>query len=219
MTSARISLDGGVSFLNDSSGAVPVERDPTLLVTRGRVVRRHSAAFWRATDLAVPAGSGATRVLRLPEDGPGGGGLVVVSDRWRNTSATSLAADAYVGLHTGPVPDTPFSIGRLSALFSGWVARSNALRAQAGLPPLIGDAAISRAAENHSRYWTLNPSPPRERALDVHREVPGTPGFTGVTVPDRCEAVGTTCAGEIMGSDPGPTSPNRELSSTKAIDG
>ena len=46
-------------------------------------------------------------------------------------------------------------------------------------PPLLADPGISQAAENHSRYWTLNPAP--KDTLDYHTETAGHPGFTAVT--------------------------------------
>lgn len=60
------------------------------------------------------------------------------------------------------------------------IARANHFRAEASLPPLLGDAHLTQASENHSRYGTLNPPPPADQPLSYHNETPGAPGFTGV---------------------------------------
>jgi hypothetical protein len=76
------------------------------------------------------------------------------------------------------------------------LARATHFRAQAGLPPLVGDRVISAAAESHSRYWTLNPE---ATGLALHAETPNHPGFTGASPSDRCHAAGSgSSCGEIM---------------------
>lgn len=79
---------------------------------------------------------------------------------------------------------------------------ANRFRAAAGLLPLYSDALISKAAANHSRYWTLNN--PTGLGLELHNETPGKPGFTGVKPTDRCASVGVLCYDEVMfpGADP-----------------
>ena len=94
----------------------------------------------------------------------------------------------------GPAADLPFATGPLSALFTDWLTRANAFRAQAGLPPLLGDPAIGAASENHSRYWTLNVP---TAGANVHSETPGTPGYTGQSPSARCMATGAACSSEV----------------------
>lgn len=98
--------------------------------------------------------------------------------------------------HAGAVTDTPFSTGPLTETFTRWLTGANRLRAQASLPPLLGHAAIAAAAENHSRYWTLNV--PTTEAT-AHAEKPGAPGFTGADPSARCAYAGAPAfCGEIM---------------------
>lgn len=66
----------------------------------------------------------------------------------------------------------------------------NRMRAEVGLPPLLGDALIAKAARNHADYLKLN-------NVSGHGEAPGTPGFTGGSPAERCSAVGVTCNGEV----------------------
>jgi uncharacterized protein YkwD len=123
------------------------------------------------------------------------GGLVALHDRWKDPDSLAPATP-YFAFHTGAVPDLPFASGPLSATFTAWLQRANSLRAQAGLPPLLGDPAISAAADNHSRYWTQNPM---ATGLSVHRETPGKPGFSGVKPSDRCGTAGAEpYCGEVM---------------------
>jgi hypothetical protein len=83
------------------------------------------------------------------------------------------------------------------------LARADLFRADAGLPPLTGDALLSQAARNHSTYTALH-----SKAVEStpHDESPDLSGFTGVEPWDRCEAVGTTCNSEVMYS-PGVADP------------
>jgi uncharacterized protein YkwD len=97
---------------------------------------------------------------------------------------------------TAPIdPPSATANGAVSPVAQQMVAQANALRADDGLPPLIADELISRASENHSRYYTLNTEP---NSLAAHSEVPGTPGFTGEGPGERCAAVGATCGSEIL---------------------
>ncbi|MEJ7798644.1 MAG: hypothetical protein WKF42_09105 [Solirubrobacteraceae bacterium] len=102
------------------------------------------------------------------------GGVVVLRDEWRSPRA--ISSSFRMLWHAGAVTDTPFSTGPLSETFTRWLTDANALRAQAGIPPLLGDTAISTAAENHSLYWTLNaPS----ASVSAHDETSGPPGSPG----------------------------------------
>lgn len=107
------------------------------------------------------------------------------------SALVSWSEDA-IYLHVGALPPPPAAIGTLEADTLSMLARANLLRADAGLPPLTGDALISQASRNHSRYLVLNPD-----QADFHHETPGRPGFTGEGPNARCEAVGTSCGGEV----------------------
>jgi hypothetical protein len=95
-------------------------------------------------------------------------------------------------LPLGPAPRT---IGAVPGDSAAMIARADLFRADAGLPPLTGDAAISKAALNHSLYTALNQT---DLAVSAHSETPGSPGFTGHGPGERCEAVGAECFGEVM---------------------
>jgi hypothetical protein len=58
------------------------------------------------------------------------------------------------------------------ALPGGWLARLNAHRVAAGVPPVSEDPALSAAAAQHIAYMLANPDE------YVHNETPGAPGFT-----------------------------------------
>ncbi|MEJ7786377.1 MAG: CAP domain-containing protein [Solirubrobacteraceae bacterium] len=87
------------------------------------------------------------------------------------------------------------SSGDVSQTAQEMVGAANTLRAEAGLPPLSADPLITKASENHSRYYTLNPQP---NDLSAHSEIPGRPGFTGASPDERCTFVGALCGSEIM---------------------
>lgn len=72
---------------------------------------------------------------------------------------------------------------------------ANRMRAEIGLPALIGDAKIAQAAHSHSAYWTMND--PTNQGLDIHYETRGKPGFTGHSPKDRCASVGIDCGAEV----------------------
>jgi tetratricopeptide (TPR) repeat protein len=61
----------------------------------------------------------------------------------------------------------------------------NDYRAKAGLAPVHLDDRISTGAEAHSYWWLFNLSNPALKGLGIHKEVAGTPGFTGFTMRDR----------------------------------
>ena len=169
-----LSLDDGATTTFPSLDVQPVEGDPSLFVVGGDVVQPYGVSMLAGTGMRAPGI--LPRVLRVA------GGFVAVSNSRYNDAALAFAAD-------GPE-------SALSPRFAGWLARANVLRATAGLAPLTGDAGISRAAENHSRYWTVNPAP--SATLGYHYEEPGRPGFTGERWNDRCAHVGATCDSEIM---------------------
>ncbi|HEV3234806.1 MAG TPA: tetratricopeptide repeat protein [Candidatus Dormibacteraeota bacterium] len=61
----------------------------------------------------------------------------------------------------------------------------NDYRAKAGLKPVHLDDRISAGAESHSYWWLFNLSNPGVKGLGIHKEVAGTPGYTGFTMRDR----------------------------------
>jgi len=187
-----ISLDGGRSFYNNTREVFAVEGSPTLLASGNRIMRRHSPAMFAVTGEFWTSffPRAINRVVATD------GGLVALADEWRVSEVGSSVTRLL--WHAGAVTDPPFATGPLSETFAGWLTQANALRAQAVLPPLIGDPAISRAAENHSRYWTLNTP---TGGLSLHSETPGNPGFTGASASDRCGAAGAPAfCSEVMSS-------------------
>lgn len=78
------------------------------------------------------------------------------------------------------------------------VDEANRIRAQLNLVPLISDARIAQAAQNHAHYWTLNDG---GAGLAAHDEISGNPGFTGEGPSQRCQFAGYpgTCS-EVMHS-------------------
>lgn len=72
----------------------------------------------------------------------------------------------------------------LSADQSEAVDVLNHLRSHAGLPTVVPYTKLMDAASAHSNYLTLNPT-----ELG-HIEIPGRPGFTGVTPTDRAKVAG-----------------------------
>ncbi|HEV1997733.1 MAG TPA: Ig-like domain-containing protein, partial [Candidatus Dormibacteraeota bacterium] len=66
----------------------------------------------------------------------------------------------------------------------------NGTRAIAGLSPVHIDTRISSGATAHAYWWLFNLSLPAVKGLGIHREVPGTPGYTGVTMRDRSTRFG-----------------------------
>ncbi len=188
ITAGAMSLDGGqTSRLVTRVQAV--EGNPQLLASDYRLLRRYSPAMFSATAQSWPkAGTLMTRAVATD------GGVVVFSDQWREPR---INTESFRMLwHAGAVTDPPFSTGPLTETFTRWLTVANRLREQAGLPPLLGDPAIATAAQNHSRYWTLNtPS----ASVSAHSETPGTPGFTGAGPSERCAYAGAPpSCGEIM---------------------
>lgn len=66
----------------------------------------------------------------------------------------------------------------------------NAVRKLAHLNPVHLDERISSGATAHAYWWLFNLSLPEVKGLGIHREVPSTPGFTGVTMRDRSTKFG-----------------------------
>lgn len=197
ISATGISLDGGASFINfaeswnnEYAGAIAVEGSPSLLFADGHVLSRYSAVFWAPTALTYP--TGVNQIVQVD------GGLVAVSDEWEGRCSQSASGSSHLAFSGGSVPPLSSTTTGLNATAAGMVDRANHFRAEADLPPLLGDPLISKAAENHSRYWTLNAPPSESEPLAYHSEMPGAPGFTGATMSERCSAVGATCNGEDM---------------------
>jgi Flp pilus assembly protein TadD len=84
-----------------------------------------------------------------------------------------------------PNPDAERAAHGLVAL-----AEVNRARAAAGVAPVILDPQLSQSAAAHCFYWLANNALPAVADLGIHRETPGTPGFTGVRAGDRANAAG-----------------------------
>lgn len=150
-----------------------------LVLDRGGIAERYSDFLFRATSLTTPAA--------IENVVDAGDALVA----WRSKHATAGSA---ILVHEGPLPPLPSEVGQLPDDARELIHRANEFRADAGLPPLIGDATISRASRNHSAYSALHPT----QGLAAHLETPGLEGFTGIEPRERCEAVGARCSSEIM---------------------
>ena len=150
---------------------------PRFLVNDGVVAERFSPFLYRGGGLTLP-GSGSYH------------GFVDSGD------ALVAAAGDIVYVSPLPLPPPPVQIGQIPDVARQMIARANLFRADAGLPPLIGDEAISRASLNHSAYTAANPD--ETEGLGAHYEKQGHPGFTGADLSARCEAAGTACFGEVM---------------------
>jgi hypothetical protein len=175
----RGSWDGGATWSEEDLGLIP--RSPGLgmpryLSVRGGVIaERYSASLYRGTGLSWPSGVPTNYVV---DAGP----LIA----WGSSA---------IFVDEGSFPPMPLAIGELQPDTRSLLARADEFRADAGLPPLTGDALVSVASRNHSNYTVLNP---KQAELDPHFEEPGLPGSTGYAPGDRCEAVGTFCDSEIM---------------------
>jgi len=172
-----ISYDGGAHWGDPGSRTFePVAGNPNLLL-QGPDVMARAGKVALDTGLQVPCSDYDWLGSRMPAvQEPDGlyvfcGGAVYVS---------------------ASIPSPPAHTGPYSVTSETMLARLNAYRAQAGLPPVISDGLIAQAAANHSRYEELNGGDPG------HLEMAGDPGFTGLTMADRCTAVGTSCNVEVL---------------------
>jgi hypothetical protein len=183
----RGSWDGGANWGEQAVSVIP--RSPGLGNPRyarfggGIVADRFSPSLFRGTSLSWPAGVPTNFVVDAGPLIAWGGSAIYVQE---------------AALSPGPT-----ALGNLQPDAQRLFARADVFRADAGLPPLTGDALISAASRNHSAYTVLHP---KEAENSAHFEQPGLSGFTGVFPGDRCEAVGTSCNSEIMFS-PGVADP------------
>lgn len=204
-------VHGGRTFRAEGGSLVPAEDSPVLFRDGALIVRESSTSY----DGGSHWGSGgAFGVIRGAPGRPAGTHLVIggrpaarFDGRLFRASSLTLpdtvggavvaTAGGFVGtdgtkifVHDGALPDWPAELGPLAADTVEMLARANALRADVGLPPLIGHPGISQAARNHAAYdaqWGQS-----------HYETPGNAGFTGVYPWDRCAFVGVTCDSEVM---------------------
>jgi hypothetical protein len=96
--------------------------------------------------------------------------------RWRRWLLSARESGVLQELEAAPAPsdDVPFA-GALLLLNQ---ARGEALKDQSPeIPTVVLDDELSRAAERHARYLTLNPA---QKSVwpDAHEEFAGAPGFT-----------------------------------------
>jgi uncharacterized protein YkwD/Tfp pilus assembly protein PilF len=66
----------------------------------------------------------------------------------------------------------------------------NADRAKAHLAPVKLDDRITQGALSHAYWWLFNLSLPEIKDLGIHKEVNGSPGFTGFSMRDRATTFG-----------------------------
>lgn len=163
------SYDGGAHFLARPGRQVvrgaPGQPPTTHLRIGSRIATRFDARQFRA----APPLLGAT---------------VSTATGFVASSATSIL------VNDGDLPPWPATIGAVPPDTTAMLARANGLRADAGLPPLIGDALLAQAARNHANYdkqWN-----------EGHSETAGRAGFTGGGPGQRCAFVGTSCYSEIL---------------------
>jgi cytochrome c-type biogenesis protein CcmH/NrfG len=123
-------------------------------------------------------------ILRLARDVDGD--EAAARDQVQQTIATVRGAD---GPRPRPVmvPD-PDATGAAHALVA--LAEVNRARAAAGVGPVTLDQPLVRSAAAHCFYWLANNALPEVANLGIHRETPGTPGFTGGRAGDRADAAG-----------------------------
>jgi hypothetical protein len=176
----RGSWDGGATW-GEEEGVGVIPRAPGLGMPRylsvggGTVAERYSASLYRGTGLTWPAGVPTNYVVDAEPLIAWGSERILVDE--------------------GALPPMPLAIGELQPDTQRLLNRADEFRADAGLPPLTGDAQVSVASRNHSNYTVLNPE---AASQDPHGEYRGLAGYTGEEMDERCAAVGTFCDSEIM---------------------
>lgn len=172
----RIGEDGATG--GDLGPHTPVPPDGTMLLG-GTVYAPVGPGIWHPVDPGV----GMPFSPRFETDGRQG--LLF----YRNSRPVSSAGEVPAARRLESF-EPPTSLGALRPDTARMIARANAIRAEQGLPPLLGDPGISVASLNHARY--------NDRWGEAHNETAGRQGFTGVTSSSRCAAVGVACGGEIL---------------------
>lgn len=178
----RASWDAGSHWTESDSGR-PLPRSPELggprfLSGAAGIAERYSEALFRSSGLARPDDVSQDHLVDAGEALIGWGSNRIV-------------------VHEGALPSLPLAVGQLEPDTEAILGRANQFRADAGLPPLIGDAQTSQAARNHSLYTALNATNAAS-SISAHDETEGLPGFTGGHLTTRCEFTGTTCIEEVM---------------------
>lgn len=106
-----------------------------------------------------------------------------------------------------PVPGTPGSLNtsHVPGVYADSAATYafnalNKVRGNAGVGYLRQVAGLDQAAQSHARYWDLAAGGVTSSS-DLHSEVPGTLGFTGVNAQDRAAHFGyPSLMGEVIAS-------------------
>ncbi len=131
------------------------------------------------TDVAA-----ADVILRLARDVDGD--EAAAREQIQQTIATVEGAD-------GPRP-RPVTVPNPAATVAAHalvaLAEVNRARAAAGVAAVTLDQRLVQSAAAHCFYWLANNALPEVANLGIHRETPGTPGFTGVRAGDRADAAG-----------------------------
>jgi uncharacterized protein YkwD len=70
------------------------------------------------------------------------------------------------------------------------LAAINAARAKANLAPVKLDPRITEGATSHAYWWLFNLALPQSIGLGIHKEVSGSPGYTGYSMRDRATSFG-----------------------------
>ncbi len=85
-----------------------------------------------------------------------------------------------------PVSSLPVTVNANRQLVNQAALKTlNDYRAKTQLPPVHLDDRITAGAESHSYWWLFNLSNPATKGLGIHKEVSGTPGYTGFTMRER----------------------------------
>ncbi len=66
----------------------------------------------------------------------------------------------------------------------------NAARAKAGLAAVRLDDRVTEGATSHAYWWLFNLALPEVKGLGIHKEVSGSPGFTGISMRNRADTFG-----------------------------
>lgn len=176
-----ISLDGGGTWgqLWRGGDITPVAGDPSLL-RRGNWILKRARGGFRVSGLGVPGG--VDQLVKVP------GGIVAVGGD---------KAEHVLHLHRGPVPDIA-TAGSPTAYTRALVARVNRFRAAAGVPPVIADGLLERAARNHAAYLARHRSRAQSTVPALHGEDRGRAGFTGKDAVERCAFEGADCTADVI---------------------
>lgn len=155
-------------------------------------VSRDAGRTWTVYDEPFSGRAALDFVSVAPLPGRGERALVVLDDLSEPGFRDGWPATPRIG------PSTPVGTGAPGKALE-WV--DSRFRRPLGLPDLIWDGSLAKAAQAHADYFARN-------GYSGHDEKPGRPGFTGRFPQDRCTAAGFSgsCgevahgADEIMGA-------------------